>query len=164
MIRVVPRWRSRRFKMLLLLLAISSTVSAHHSTAAYDYSKSLTLSGTIKDFEWTNPHMFIRILALDAQGKQVEWNVECGTPNINVRHGWKKSDINVGDRLTLNIHPMRDGSLSGTLITVTLADGRLLYGPGNDIKAVGPPPDGPGHGGSPDAPLPPGAQPPGSQP
>jgi hypothetical protein len=108
--------------------------------------------------------MLIRILALDAQGKQVEWNVECGTPNINVRHGWKKSDINVGDRLTLNIHPMRDGSLSGTLITVTLADGRLLYGPGNDIKAVGPPPDGPGHGGSPDAPLPPGAQPPGSQP
>jgi hypothetical protein len=150
--------------MLLLLLGISSTVSAHHSTAAYDYSKSLTLSGTVKDFEWTNPHMFIRMLAVDAQGKQAEWNIECGTPNINVRHGWKKSDINVGDRLTLNIHPMRDGSLSGTLITVTLPDGRLLYGPGNDIKSVGPPPDGPGHGSSPDAPLPPGAQPIGSQP
>ena len=156
--------RSRRTAVLMVLLSVCGVVSAHHSTAAYDYAKSLTLSGTVQDFQWTNPHMFIRILTQDAQGKEVDWNVECGTPNINVRHGWKRSDINLGDKLTLNIHPMRDGSLAGTLITVTLPDGRVLYGPGNDIKAVGPPGGGPGDGTSPGVSSPPGTPPPGSRP
>jgi hypothetical protein len=133
---------------VVALLGVCSAVSAHHSTAAYDYSKSVKLVGTVEEFLWTNPHMFIRLLAPDDQGKSVEWNVECGTPNINVRHGWKKSDLNPGDKVTMELHPMRDGSLSGTLMTVTLADGRLLYGPGNDIKA-GPPGDGAAGGGPP---------------
>jgi hypothetical protein len=138
-------------------------VSAHHSTAAYDYSKSLMLSGTVTDFQWTNPHMFIHLHVRDASGKEVEWDVECGTPNINVRHGWKKSDINRGDKLTMEIHPMRDGSFSGTLMTVTLADGRLLYGPGNDIKAAAFPGGPPGESGAGQGP-PPEASDPGPRP
>jgi hypothetical protein len=133
--------RRARVSAIVALLSISSGVAAHHSTASYDYSKSVKLTGTVKEFFWTNPHMFIVLLSFNDQGKELTWNVECGTPNINVRHGWKKSDLNAGDKVSMAIHPMRDGSLSGTLMTVTLADGRLLYGAGHDIKA-GPPPPG----------------------
>ncbi len=132
--------------VLLNMLGALGPLWAHHSTAAYDYSKSEMLVGTVKDFQWTNPHMFIRVLADDAQGKPVEWNIECGTPNINVRHGWKKSDIKLGDKVSMEIHPMRDGSMAGTLVSVKLADGRLLYGPGHDIVATPPAPAaGPGN-------------------
>ena len=77
--------------------------------------------------------MFIQVLVPNAQGQLLQWNIECGTPNINVRHGWKSSDIKPGDKLTLTIHPMRDGTMAGTLDRVTLPDGRVLYGPGHDI-------------------------------
>jgi hypothetical protein len=126
------------------LVAIATPVWAHHSTAAYDYSRSAVLEGTVKEFQWTNPHMFIHLVVRDAAGKSVEWSIECGTPNINVRHGWKQTDLKPGDKVTAKIHPMRNvnsqaGGEGGTLMTVTLPDGRTLYGPGNDI-AGGPPP------------------------
>ena len=120
-------------------LGASGVGYAHHSTAAYDYSRAMTVEGTVKEFQWTNPHMFIHLLVPDGKGQEVEWNIECGTPNINVRHGWKKSDLNPGDHVKAEIHPMHDvGTLSGTLMILTLAGGRTLYGPGNDIVAAPP--------------------------
>ena len=109
---------------------------AHHSTAMYDYKQTKMLSGTVKEFQWTNPHMFIKVLAPDATGKQVKWNIECGTPNINARHGWKKSDLKVGDKVSMEINPMRDGTAAGTLKWVKLSDGRQLWGPASDIVAL----------------------------
>jgi hypothetical protein len=123
-----------------LILALPAL--AHHSTAAFDYTRSMNIVGTVSEFQWTNPHMFIHVMVPDAQGNSAEWNIECGTPNINVRHGWKRSDIKPGDKISMKIHPMRDGSQSGTLMAATLADGRVLYGPGNDIVGT------PGAGGT----------------
>ena len=141
----------RRFVWWMLASLIGAAPAiAHHSTAMYDYKNTMMLSGTVKEFQWTNPHMFIKLLVTDAQGKSVEWNVECGTPNINARHGWKKSDINVGDPLKMEVNPLRDGSAGATLKWVQLPDGRKLWGPAQDIVAV------PGAG----APGAPGAQPP----
>lgn len=114
-------------------LLLTSAALAHHSTSAYDYTKTTDFAVTVKEFRWTNPHMFLVVAAPDRNGKMVTWNVECGTPNINVRHGWKKDDLKPGDKVSMSIHPTRDGSPAGTLITVKLADGRTLFGPGNDI-------------------------------
>jgi len=112
---------------------------AHHSTAAYNYSQAVTMEGTVSAFFWTNPHMYIQIMVRDAAGKEVKWAIECGTPNINVRHGWKESDIKPGDNIKVKIHPLRRANAAGgTLMLVTLADGRMLYGPGNDILAAPP--------------------------
>jgi hypothetical protein len=118
------------------------TAYAHHSTAMYDYRKTKTVTGTVKEFQWTNPHMFIKVLVPDASGNTIEWNVECGTPNINARHGWKKSDVKAGDRITLEINPLRDGSPGATLQWVQLPDGRKLWGPAVDIVTTGGPPGG----------------------
>ena len=125
---------------------------AHHSTAMYDYKNTKMLSGTVKAFQWTNPHMFIKVMVPDAQGKEVEWAVECGTPNINARHGWKRSDIKPGDKLTMEINPLRDGSAGATLKWVQLPDGRKLWGPAEDIAAF---PGPPGEAGAPGAQPPP---------
>jgi len=112
---------------------------AHHSTAAYNYGQAVTLAGTVTQFFWTNPHMYIQLMVPDAQGKEVKWTIECGTPNINVRHGWKESDIKPGDQIKLKIHPLHQANRpGGTLMLATLADGRTLYGPGNDILAAPP--------------------------
>lgn len=139
-----------RWMMLVCLFGAAPSM-AHHSTAMYDYRNTKVLSGTVKEFRWTNPHMFIRLVVSDAQGESVEWNVECGTPNINARHGWKPSDIEPGDQLTMEINPLRDGSLGATLKWVRLPDGRKLWGPAEDIVSV----PGPGAAGAPGAQPPP---------
>ena len=138
----------------LSVIGISTAATAHHSTAMYDYSKSMTLTGTVTEMQWTNPHMFIKARAPDASGNEVEWNIECGTPNINARHGWKKTDIKAGDKVVMEIHPMRDDKPAGTLVTVKLPDGRTLSGAGG-----GGGPRGGGPGGDPGAGAPPASAP-----
>lgn len=138
--------------MGLSVIGVSTAAFAHHSTAMYDYAKSMTLTGTVTEMQWTNPHMFIKARSSDAAGKEAEWSIECGTPNINARHGWKKSDIKTGDKVVMEIHPLRDGQTGGTLVTVKLPDGRTLYGPGGDIVA-GPRGGGAPPGGGPPAPA-----------
>jgi hypothetical protein len=113
------------------LLAVSATALAHHSTAGYDFSKSVELNGTVKSFQWTNPHNFIQVMVPDGKGGQVEWAVEAGAPEMARRLGWTKTAIKPGDRITLVVAPMRNGNPEGTLKSAKLPDGRMVYGPGN---------------------------------
>jgi hypothetical protein len=92
------------------------------------------LSGTVKEYQWTNPHMYIILLVPGADGKMTQWTIECGTPNINVRHGWSYSDVKVGDRVRVMVHPMWDSQTSGTLDTIWTAGGKMLYAPGHDLS------------------------------
>lgn len=133
---VIEKWRKRAFIVMLAGAFGATAVQAHHSFAVFDFTKVTTLTGTVKVFQWTNPHTFIKLMAPDASGQIIEWTLESGTPNINARHGWKKSDIKSGDKVTAEMHPMRDGSPAGTLMHVKLPDGRILYGTGNDFIAA----------------------------
>jgi hypothetical protein len=96
------------------------------------------LTGTVQQFKWTNPHMYLDVAVTDTSGLTRTWSVECGTPNLNVRHGWKKSDFTPGDRVTMTIHPNRDDTPGGTLMSVTLPSGRVLQAPGGDIVSAEP--------------------------
>jgi hypothetical protein len=102
---------------------------AHHSTAMFEAEKRVTLSGTITDFQWTNPHAWIQVAVPGADGKPAEWSFECGSPNTLSRQGWKPSTLKPGDPVTVVANPMKDGTNAGLMYTVTLADGRVL-GPG----------------------------------
>ena len=139
----------------LSAIGASTAAIAHHSTAMYDYAKAMTLTGTVTEMQWTNPHMFIKVRAPDAAGNDAEWSIECGTPNINARHGWKRSDIKPGDKVVMDIRPLRDGQPGGTLVSVKLPDGRTLSGPAGDIVAgpAGGAPPGGAAGGPPSAPT-----------
>lgn len=110
-------------------MAFVSGAGAHHSVTAYDLTTTKELAGTVKEFQWTNPHSWIQLMIADETGKEIEWSIECGTPNFNSRQGWKRSDLRPGDKVAVRVHPMRDGTAHGTLVDVKLNDGRVLKGP-----------------------------------
>ena len=101
-------------------LAAAAPASAHHSFAMFDNQKNVTLEGTIKEFQWTNPHSWVQIVVKDASGKDVEWSIEGGSPNGLARSGWKRTSIKPGDKAVVVIHPLKDGTAGGSLVTVTI--------------------------------------------
>ena len=108
-----------------LLLATPS--SAHHSFSAFDRDKVSTVAGTVKDFQWTNPHIWIQLLAPGANGAPaVEWSIEGGSINALQRSGgWKKSALKIGDKVVVYFHPLRDGGPGGELVNVAV-NGKLI--------------------------------------
>src|SRR6516225_4185493 len=103
-------------------LAIACAASAHHSFAMFDQSKQVPLTGTIREFQWTNPHAFIHIDVPNTEGASDLWKVELNSPNNLKRQGWKSSELKPGDKVTVVINPLRDGSKGGLFVSATLAD------------------------------------------
>ena len=114
----------------VLAAGTASLAHAHHSFAAFDRSKKVVLVGVVKDFQWTNPHAWIQLVVQDNQGQKTEWGVECGSPNMMSRTGWKKALLVPGDQVVVTVNPLLDGRPNGSLVSITLADGTVL-GPGD---------------------------------
>jgi hypothetical protein len=93
---------------------------AHHSFAMFDNQKNLVLDGTVKEFQWTNPHSWVQLVVKDASGKDVEWSIEGGSPNGLSRSGWKRTSLKPGDKAQITIHPLKDGTNGGSLVTVVV--------------------------------------------
>src|SRR3569832_2236734 len=94
---------------------------AHHSFAMFDNQKNVTLDGTVKEFQWTNPHSWIQLVVKDpATGKEVEWSIEGGSPNGLSRSGWKRTSLKSGDKAVAIIHPLKDGTNGGSLVSVSV--------------------------------------------
>jgi len=117
-------------------LGLARPVLAHHSFALFDHVHRITVTGTVVKFDWSNPHVYIHLAVPDGASTR-SYTVECASPNVLTRVGWKYADIKVGDRVTLLINPLRDGSPGGMLEKATLADGRTL-GDGNPPGGVFP--------------------------
>lgn len=124
----------------LVLLLATVRISAHHAFAAeYDENKLVTVSGSVTDFKWTNPHAWIYIDGKDESGRVTGWGFEMGSPNGLVRRGWKRTDVKKGDLITLDGYRAKNGSNVANARTVTLSDGRKLFGgfqstPGAPVK------------------------------
>jgi len=125
-----PVFRTLRLGGLGLLLTAGMAL-AHHSFTMFDMTRKLTLTGTVTDFEWTNPHSYIEIDVPDAKGVVTHWSIEMGSPSILQQSGWKFRSLKKGDKATLIINPLKNGQTGGFLFTATLPDGRVLgNGPG----------------------------------
>jgi len=98
---------------------------AHHSFAMFDQRKIMTLDGTVAEFQWTNPHAFIEI-DVAAAGATQRWSIELNSPNNLKRQGWTRAALKRGDRISLRMNPLRDGSHGGLFLDVRLPDGRTL--------------------------------------
>ena len=106
----------RRLTAIALALAVAPTPAlAHHSFAMFDRDKPVPLTGVVKDFQWTNPHVWIQVMAPDAKGVTQEWGVECTSVNFLRREGWDKDSLKPGDKVKLMIFPLKDGSHGGQL-------------------------------------------------
>jgi Family of unknown function (DUF6152) len=134
--------RTRSVLPWILLVCLSRTAIAHHSTAEFDYTKQVTIKGTVKEVQWTNPHSYIQLLVDGENGEKIQWSVEIGSPSLNVNMGWRKDSVKFGDVVTINLSPARNGKPYGTLRVLTFADGRTLEGVAAKIGA-GPGPGGP---------------------
>ena len=112
-----------------LLLGVCLPALAHHSFAMFDQKKQVTLKGTVRQFQWTNPHAFIHVQVPDNAGGSDLWQVELNSPNNLKRQGWKSSTLKVGDVVTVILNPLKDGSKGGLFVTITLPDGSVLGDP-----------------------------------
>ncbi len=108
-----------------LLLAAGSAL-AHHSFAMFDLSKTVTLKGAVKDFRWTNPHVFIQLLVKNESGTEDEWSIEMTSPEHLARAGWRPGTLKPGDELTLEVHPMREGVKGGQYLSGVGPNGPLI--------------------------------------
>ncbi len=114
------------FAAAVVAASIGATASAHHSFAPFNLTTEKTLAGTIKTFDWTNPHTWIWIDVTNEQGVVQTWGVEGMSPNYLSRRGWTKNTFKPGDKATIVVRPMRDGSPGGMFVRATLADGKEL--------------------------------------
>ena len=123
--------------LLAALLIAASAAFAHHSRTMFDTNKQITLVGTVKDFQWTNPHCWIQVLVPDPNDPNappVEWGVEMGAPVELMRKGWKPGSLHPGDKVTVIANPLRDGQHGGLVLSVTGPDGRVLGHPAETQK------------------------------
>ena len=115
--------------MSLGLLFASAPLWAHHSFAAeYDNKKPIKFTGTVTKMEWMNPHIYYYVDVKDANGKVTNYAVEGGTPNNLRRNGWGKDSLKVGDNVTVEGFMAKNGSTHVNGRTVTLPDGRRVFG------------------------------------
>jgi hypothetical protein len=117
------------FILLASLLMVCSPLFAHHgSNASYDIKKKITMTGTVTEFVWSNPHSQIYFDVKDDKGNVVNWGAEGDSPFHLVKDGWTKDVLKPGDQVTITVCPSKAGTPRGLLAKVVLADGRVLNG------------------------------------
>jgi hypothetical protein len=125
-----------RARLFILALAIGGfgllavmPLSAHHSIAAqFDINKPpATIVGTITKMAWTNPHGWLYIAVKNEQGQAEQWAIELGGVNALYRRGWRRTDLPIGETVTVTGHVSRDGSHTLGGISIKLPDGRTLF-------------------------------------
>jgi hypothetical protein len=107
------------------VLAGIPAASAHHSFAMFDRTKNVQLEGTVKDWQFTNPHSWLQLLVLE-NGNPVEYGIEGSSVNTLLRIGWGARSFKPGDKVSVVINPLRDGRKGGAFVKATLPDGRIL--------------------------------------
>lgn len=112
------------------LAAFGSAASAHHSFAMFDQTKEIELTGTVSEFQWTNPHSWLELDVLNAQGAQEHWSLESGSIHTLTRLGWKSKMVKPGDKVTVTLNPMKNGSKGGAMQSIVFADGHKITGGG----------------------------------
>jgi len=100
-------------------------VAAHHSFAMFNQREIMTLQGTVREFQWTNPHAFIEMEVRQGNTTRV-WSIELNSPNNLTRQGWRRNSLAVGDRISLRLNPLRNGESGGLFLDLRKADGTVL--------------------------------------
>jgi hypothetical protein len=121
-----PTSTFRRVSSLVIaaagILIGAATGMAHHSTAMFDMENTVEIKGTVKEFQWTNPHTWT-VVTVDGE----DYGLEGMSPNYLGRNGWTKNTLKHGEAVTLQIHPLKDGRKGGFMVSVKFKDGTVLH-------------------------------------
>ena len=122
--------KAKVFVLLLALAMLSAfgaaPIRAHHAATMFDITKVIEIKGTVKELQWTNPHIWIQIYIEKPDGSREEWSIEGGGPNSLSRQGWRPTTFKPGDLVTLRINPMRDGSSAGLFVGAKFSNATTL--------------------------------------
>ncbi len=119
-------------KKLLALAAVAGmalaapSATAHHSFAMFDRSREVTVNGVVREFQWSNPHAYIQVMAKDSDGRDVEWSMEMGSPMYLYARDWRPRTLRAGMQVEVRINPLRNGSPGGVVLDVRDKDGNLI--------------------------------------
>lgn len=121
----------KMWRLIACSIAIGGMGSAvaHHSPAMFDFQKQATVTGTVRIFQWTNPHSYIQLLVKDDKGREEEWSFEMAAPMYLYSHGWRPNTIKPGDTVTITYATLRRGGKAGLTLKVVGADGKPLGSP-----------------------------------
>jgi hypothetical protein len=112
---------------IVAAFAAAAPAIAHHSTAMFDFAKTIEITGTVQDFQWTNPHTWTNVTVEGGGDSAGIYGLEGMSPNYLARNGWTKRTLNLGDKITFEVHPLKDGRKGGFMVSAKLADGTVLY-------------------------------------
>ncbi len=110
------------FVALIMSIAASCNIFAHHSFAMFDNKNPITLTGVVKSFSWTNPHTQVVLTVTNKDGSEVDWQLEHGPINMLSRQGWDRSTLKPGDRISVEGHPLHDGTAGARFISYKPVD------------------------------------------
>ena len=113
-----------------VVVTLAAPAFAHHSFAMFDYNKEITITGSVKELQWTNPHIHLLVNAPDAKGVMAEFDIEGGTPGNLRRQGWSRDVVKPGDKISVVIRPLKNGDNGGQLISAKKGDGTAIGGQG----------------------------------
>lgn len=138
--------RNRQIRVLALTLGLLVAVIpllAHHSNATFDTEKRVTVKGTVVAWLWANPHCLLRFDVTDDKGEVAHWVGETQAPINMIGNGWRSDSFKPGDEVTVTLEPPRNGRPGGSMLSVVLADGKVLNSRSAGIyKSDVPKPDG----------------------
>jgi hypothetical protein len=130
---MIDRLKNKTRKWSLAIVALATLwapmADAHHSFGKFDMAKLTTISGTVREWTWANPHTWLIVVVKRANGTTEQWALVGSSPNMMSRWGWNAADIKAGDKVMVDIHPGLDGTPIGSLQTVFLANGKVLADP-----------------------------------
>ncbi|HEX5281074.1 MAG TPA: DUF6152 family protein [Micropepsaceae bacterium] len=115
------------FAAVGVVLFAAIPAAAHHSDAMFDSSKEVVINGTVKEFQYTNPHSWIQVLVPgNAGAAPVEWSIETAAPIVLLRAGIKPTSLQAGDKISVRMHPLKSGAAGGSLVEVKKDNGSTL--------------------------------------
>lgn len=119
---------TRSYLIVALLLGAGVPAVAHHSFAAFDQSREVTVKGRVTEFQWTNPHAWLMVKGKTANGQDEEWSFEMISPSVLRRNGWTKNTLKFGDEVTVTANPAKNGTRFGLMLAVLDAQGHPVGG------------------------------------
>lgn len=117
-----------RMTILGVMLALQSLIAqAHHSNSAYDRTRNITVAGTVQEFKWANPHVWLYLQVPDGKGGTELWSFEGGSVAVLSRNGWRADSIKPSEHVRVIAQPNKDGSHGGGFIKVIFDDGSSVH-------------------------------------
>ena len=137
--------KSLKYSVVAFIVVLAGVLAgaipalAHHSFAMFDFSNTVTIKGTVKEFRWTNPHVILLVTAAPKPGQAEEaWSMELTSPGNLTRIGWSRRSFKPGDHIELEFNPLRDGKHGGAFRKATLLDtGQVLTSNLQDAEKPG---------------------------